>query len=437
MLAAVFFTLVCGVLATYVMARRPENAASLLCVLSVFFGLIPAGLIVAGSTFEFYSYRSFLRSSADLFSGPGADEALIYFSLVCLGLCAGVFAALTMSRPAAVSKPPPRPRNARSLAMVWVVLFGVWCALMVREWLVSGLDIRDFFTPAVRADRLSNTPGFLYALMMTLPIALMLSTRWVKGGRPFFLLFLALAILTCLTTHQRREIVTVILAASGALLIRPDYRVHMDVRGRLRRARMSIAAGLGIGLAAVPIFWYARVFLTSLARGRDVDVFAIRGVEELVFGSPATAFGPFVLIHNQLAIYGPDPLGFLLRIVSIPIPRLLWPGKPSDLDTALQESYGLYENPSAFWSGELYNALGVLAVPAAAAFGFFLARSQDRDVSSSSPFEQARAVAVICLTVALFKNGFGIFAMRWMVLIVLLYVLWSLSGFRYAYRHKG
>lgn len=416
--------------------RRPENLASLVAGMGVVFGMIPALIIAFDLDFPLYSYRNMFKTQPHLFATENIGEPLLIFSGIIVLFALGGYVAQYGSDRAAEKNTVDAEQTTSlktvsgvPLAVGMGLLLAIWAILISREYLLSGLGLFEFFLPAVREDRLEATPGFLYVIMMSIPIVCFIALRWVsQPPRIWAWFFLGLAILTCLTTHQRREIVTVILSASAIFFMRTDANgLLVPFRDLSGRARRFIIQGLMVGIVAVPGFWYLRVFLTSLTRGAAVNALELRGFTELIFGSPATGFGTFVLIATDVHHWGIRPAEFLLRLASIPVPRLLWEGKPEDYDLYLQQTYGLIENPSVFFFGEIYMSLGFLSFPAALILGWFISRRHTSELRSQSVYLRSLAIISIALSVSLFKNGVAVFLIRYVVFAALLYFLWALS----------
>ena len=422
--ASIVLTTMSAMIALGLLWGRPSNIGSIVSGLSVVFAMVPGLLFYAFGIEQFYSFRSIIAAGGYVYNPRLAEPTLLLMSLFTFVFCIGT--ALGLRRPS----PPreadhilPSPRRVRAVQLAGLVL---WVVLLAVYLMSSGADLTYAFLPSARPD-LPGQSGYLYTLVMTIPFILMITEAINPKRRRIRVLFFALlGILACLTTHQRREIVTLLLIVTGILaflpsLRRPD-RLFWQPEMSRRMQRNVVLVGLAIGLATVPLAWYLRNWSASLVEGRDVNVFEIRSMLELLMGSPSTAFPTFVVIYDYVAKFGAQPGTFFLQLFSTPIPRAWWPDKPGDIDAVLQTTYGLSENPSTFWMGEFYFNYGVFGVFASGVAGYLLTRIHLSSATSGNLYYRAIAVLIFAYSITMFKNGLYLSVNRFGVAVVVLYL---------------
>ena len=419
---------ICATLgAFWLFLRDPSNIGSIVSVLTVIFGLYTAVTFVYFGVNTFYSFRSVLEAGDFLFNMFRMIPAMFYLAAITFAFVFGAIIAQVRLGSSAQARMTVEEPHLSQLTIAIAIGLAVWAVLLGAEILSSGVDLKYAFAPAVRTGRYENTSGYIYAMMMSLPLVLMIMYSWRKTRSNLVLMvFTVLAILTCLTTHQRREIVTALLAVAGVFAVMPKGSTAIGAIHR--RQRRIVIVGLLIGLLAVPGFWYARIYATNLERGLKVNPFEIRSVSELLMGSPATQFPIFVVIRDRVAASGIHPLFLPAQIVSTPIPRSMWPNKPTDLDTILQTQYQLSENPSVFWTGDLYYGFGVFSVFVAALLGYLFTYVHGRATLSPKPFFRSQSILLLMMSVTLFKNGLYQFTVRYVVALLLLTMLAWIAG---------
>lgn len=425
-------------LAGWLMWRRPYNPLSIVGTLTALFSYLPAVLLVNGSGFQSYSWRSFT-----LLDVANAGGAAILIGVLNLCLLVGAAGAeqlygnqstTTRNNAAIVVPRGEYLQGSTSLAVMTAVYFILWLVAAVVLFGQSGQTITEFLAPIKKTGIASEQSGYLRSIYLAIPSALVVMSYWRHGKlRMVGWMWVILALVATFSTHQRRELITTALLLLSLRLFLGSLRtpseaqsaaVGVDTKKTARNMRLSVIGALLAGLLLVPVLWYARVYFTTSDQGSDVDVFEIRSFTDILLGSPTTGFPTFVYIQNFVDNYGTDALYLLAYPLTIFVPRALWDSKPLDLDTVLQNQYGLLENPSSFWYGEMYYGLGNLAIVATPILAFATYRFCLRCQSAPDLWYRTLGALLFMQCVTLFKNGVTVFMIRTLVLVFFLGLAW-------------
>lgn len=424
-------------LAGWLMWRRPYNPVAIVGMLTFLFSYLPAVLLLSGSGFESYSWRSFT-----LLDVASAADAAIFIGLINFCLLLGAVAAeQSYTQKAFIATPTERmlPQGnhlfgSEKLGLVSAAYFLLWLATAFVLYQQSGQTLTEFLVPIKKTGIATEQSGYLRSLYLAIPSVLVVLSYWKHGKLRFSgWMWTVLALLATFSTHQRRELVTTALLIislgmflgplRGSLGVKTAERGH-DPKNHTRRMRLTISVALLAGLMLVPMLWYARVYFTSWDRGSDVNAFEIRSFTDILLGSPTAGFPTLVYIQDFVADFGTNPLYLLVYPLTIFIPRALWDSKPKDLDSILQSHYWLMENPSAFWYGEMYYGLGYLAPVATLLLGFGFYRYCMKCQAVPHVWYRTLGALFFMQSVTLFKNGLTLFIIRLLVLVVLLGIAW-------------
>jgi hypothetical protein len=165
-----------------------------------------------------------------------------------------------------------------------------------------------------------------------------------------------------------------------------------------------------------------------------VNPLEIRGVLDVIFGSPATGYPALMLVQSYVVAVGTDFLYLPKFIASMPIPRWLWENKIVDLDTQMQRYYETFENPSSFWFGELYYMFGpFVSIIAAFLLGLFGYMLCEKIRMSPTVFGRTFFALIFMQSITLFKNGFAVFSLNITVLLFIIGAAWLYSTKRVRY----
>jgi hypothetical protein len=421
--------------------RRPFNVVGIVGVLTTVFGLFPA--FYSYYTLEdinaFYSWRNFVTYMSVISSPSHILQGIAALSLMAFAWLAGGFVALNRAGNkddvASALGQGAFWRGNKVAGQLLPLLFAVWAVAAFYFYLRAG-SLQVFLLPINVRNEAEGPSGYMTVLYMMLPLV-MLVLAVLREGKFGTLawVFVALSVMATFSTHQRRELVTTALFVVGMHVFVADLlRTAPYAAGewkaalarRLRWSRRVAVAVFGLGLCMVPMLWFTRVYFTSAYnQGTAVNPFEIRSFMDVLFGSPATGFPTFMLIRDYVAQYGMEFLYTFKYLLALPVPRSVWPNKPVDVDTVIEKTYELTENPSVFWFGELYFNLAWLAVPVAFAIGWWLFAAAERTRTAPSLLARLLGAAVFMQSITLFKNGFSTFAIRVGVLMVMLWAVFK------------
>lgn len=424
-------------LAGWLMWRAPYNPLSVVGMLTTLFSYLPALLLLDGTGFTSYSWRSFTLPDAD----SGINAALwigaLNFSLLLGAAAAEQFHSKELFIRTTTERVLPHGMwlyGSKKLGLVSAAYFFVWLAVALVLYQKSGQTLAEFLLPIKETGIASEQSGYLRSMYLAIPSALVVMSYWKHGSLRFSgWIWIALALLATFSTHQRRELVTtaLLILSLGMFLgplrnsmglNNPEHR--RDSKKNAPRTRLTVFVALFAGLLLVPLLWYTRVYFTARDEGSDVNVFEIRSFTDILLGSPTSGFPAFVYIQRFVAEYGTDPLYLLAYPFTIFIPRGQWESKPVDLDTILQSHYLLMENPSTFWYGEIYYGFGYLAPLATLVLAFLMYRFCVKCHSAPNVWYRTLGALFFMQCVTLFKNGVTVFIIRTLVLVILLGVAW-------------
>ena len=422
----VILVAVCLPASLWLLIRSPFNIAAIVGALTWLFTILPAIYFINNRVILSYSWRNFSYVGGPLSYGNYLQETLLLLTLMAAAITVGSVAAVIFETP----PEPLRIGSRKTSSLATVIMIAVWAASALYFFKLSNWDVGTFLLPVRESYR---EPGYPMTVFIGMPIAIVAKSFWDKGRLDLWTLtWIAISLMAAFSRSQRRDLVTVVLFL-GALLVLVRPLVARSTTIGLRTSRTLKASGvmkalffglLGTSLALVPLLWYSRVYFNNRSMGKLIDPTQIRGVDQLLLGSPATGFPTFALIRDYVSEQGAQVLYLPEFLLSLPIPRALYPGKPSAIDGILEDKYQLIENPSAFWFGELYLTAAIFAIPLSLALGFVLYKVANR--ACSSPLILVRTLAAVSFmqSVTLFKNGLGQFAINGVTVALLLLFAW-------------
>lgn len=393
-------------LACWLLLKSPFNVAAICAVLTWSFGVLPALYFQMTGQSPSYSWRNYFFGGGPLTDPYEAVATLMLLSNMAAAFTVGAFVArLTKkTRPVAIAA----PRRTSAAATFLMIL--VWAVSAVYFLRFSEWDLRQFLLPIREIERPS---GYMIMIFVMMPFAIVAKSFWRHGRIDrFALLWIAIGVMAAFSRNQRRDFVTIALFLVGlTTLVRQLMHAKAtpatpaEARPRRKISVTLALTALTMVTALVPVLWYSRVYFTSGSRGKAVDPTEIRSFGELLLGSPATGYPTLGLIKNYVWRTGEHIFHIPAYLASSFVPRALWPTKPVDLDTTLQSYYGLLENPSAFWFGELYYSFGWMSAVASLVFGYLLFRVSESLNCSGSLLARTVGVVLFMQSVTLFKNG--------------------------------
>jgi hypothetical protein len=424
MTLAVLLTIAIFPLSLFLLAKNPFNGASIVAALSWIFGVFPAIYFVETAQIPSYSWRNMTYAGGPLYNQylvePGLLSLVLMVSMFTLGC---LFSEVTVK----IRRNAPASESFRSNRIVDAILIGLWGLSGLYLLSVVGWRL-DLFILPVKVD--VKTSGYLETLFLYLPLVLFAKSYWeARRFSSLAAFWLFMAVFAAFSGPQRRDLVTVamfVIAFVPLMRLHFDEQVGQDIKLFSRELSGRVIASLSLigAMALVPLLWYSRNYFTAAERGAVVNVTSTRSFSDLVLGSPATGYPTYLLVQQHVANSGPDPFYTLSFLASLPVPRLLWPGKPSDIDNFFEKKYSLIENPSIFWFGELFFGFGVFAIPLAILMGFGLYTLVRWLANSGSLIQKTFAAIIFMHSLTLFKNGISHFTLNAAIVALLFAVIW-------------
>lgn len=400
-------SLVYVVIALILFVFRPVNIASILSFASAFFVVPPALLHIYFDVKLSYSFRNVEDTTEFLSDNVYVHEPISIVILILFLFSLSAFVGMRLYNEKRVRFLYCSKYSVYCIAFILTV---AWVYFVIRLKSISNGSILEVFIPSVGKERLSYIEHSIFMSIPLVGILLVFSIGKVYFGILYY--FIAMGALTCLTTHQRREIIVFIFTVLGCLIFLSDREwKSAERRGRrfVRKwQRKVIIFSLAIGSAVVPLAWYLRVFSTYLMRGDWVNPLAVRGPLELLFGSPATGVPSFLLIYNYVEKYGPQLDLLFLQLLTAVVPRSFYPTKPESVSVILVREFNLSEIPSIFWFGELYFNYAYFSILASCILGVSMATLHQKMSCSDRVSFRGSAVLILANFVTFFKNGLSI-----------------------------
>lgn len=407
----------------YLLIKNPFNLANVVSVLSWLFAILPAIYFASTRIIPSYSWRNMTFVGGPLSNGTTIESGLIELTLITTTFTLGCLAAsfFRFRNPNAALEP-----RATSPATT-MIMIGLWISSVFYILILNGGRIDLVLLPV---KDVAEELGYFKMIFMIMPAVLFAKFHWENGRIDKRALFwLAITLYVAFSRPQRRDLVTVVMFFIAFIpLMRSSIRdqarqAAAGVTQALRNRLIALGA-MFTALSLVPILWYSRVYFTAAAAGEDLDPTRIRSFSELLLGSPATGYPTFLLVERHVAAQGADPFHTITYLSSIFIPRSLWSGKPTDIDSLLEAKYRLIENPSIFWFGELYYSFGIFSIPIAFLLGFALYAIARSAATSSSLLFRSYAAVMFMHSPTLFKNGISHFVINSMVIAIFLAIAW-------------
>lgn len=414
-IAGILLLLLSTVSATLHIIRSPVNLVAIVSICGVIFGILPAILYTYFNFDTFYSFRNAQAAGGMMYDYSLLDQSAFIMSTIILAFSlGGLFSSYFGKSNISFSSDFLKSKNYFADA----IFMASWLFLYVNQLNMNGGIALSSMLPVVRTGSHAAQSGYIYTLFMSIPIVLYLKEFLSKDrSSARLLLFFVIGVLTCISTHQRRELITLLFIVVGAWVIAPRSMTQAvsdtNSIAKLKKFQLSVMSwGFLILGAFVPLSWYLRIWVTNITEGNSIDPFAVRGFFEVLMGSPATGFSTFTIVKWYTDFNGFLPFQLISQIFTTPIPRDFMVNKPVGLDSIIQNYFALPESPSMFWFGELYMNFGLLSVLLAFLLGFGVARAHDILNVSGRGILTIIGVAVLALSITFFKNGIYIFSIR-------------------------
>ena len=417
---AAFFVMVAGLM---LFLRNPLNVGYIVGALTSVFVYLPLLIhTFVSADFIYYSMTQLTFSS-----GEARETAKLY--LVVLG--ALWLAGATLGDHFRLTRPKSVKEEVRKL--LWhralIALIGVML-IYVAAVASSGVSLIEMVTPSRKQGMEFLESEYVRGIVIATPTVLgCLLLAFEKRLTALSLTSVGVAVIIALGTAQRRSVVIVIVAYLITYLMSrlaaQGVRNQQDLEASMKRLTMIALALLS---TLSPVLWYARNYFTGLQRTGQASLtgtMELRGFSELFFGSAATAYPATAMVVQMLQdTYNSIGYSFLFMISS-PIPRGMWPGKPEAPGSILIEYYNLEYSPSIFLLTELVMNFAFAAPIVAFALAFLVTRlgKRFRDGSDmmrvrsvKSPIlSQVLFAILVAQAMLMFKNGFTLFTMQMMI----------------------
>lgn len=249
-----------------------------------------------------------------------------------------------------------------SLSGAVISLFGLWCVVCVFIISSNGLPWFHIFLPAY-----AEGPKYINYIYRTfylyLPFIAVALAITLKCKKTNILPILLWGMLVAFSTGQRRDMLCFLFFS---------FYVYSMSRSKSISNLISYPKFLILffaSMSGVVILWVSRVFFTNYVRdGSIVNPFEMRGFFEIIFGSGATGMPTLFLVSDWVSLHGVQISYNIIYGLSQIIPRSLWYSKPVDIDSIIQDEFGLVDNPSVFWYGDMYFSVGFIFLPIASLF---------------------------------------------------------------------
>ncbi len=276
-------------------------------------------------------------------SGPNEAPSILYPSnaLILIGLDLFIFGArrLRFSRPGINQLPPLRVTHTPLDLCIAVCL--VLCTVSAIV-LVSGLGVRgiNVFTVGKTGLTMSREGGYNMFYMvanyafLTLPLAVFLiGLKRFALHLPYLLPIAMLLVFHFMVFRVRSSFVAVLIAYMIATAAR-TFVVSMGTRRLKHRLALHVKLALLAGIPFLIFFIVAFKYVRHSYMIRDYDVRQER-VEDLLADTFSSGDLGYAFFTRRAFALFPDVHPYLYgqsyyRLLFIPIPRSLWPGKPEN-----------------------------------------------------------------------------------------------------------
>ena len=411
----------------WLLVRNPFNIAAVASVLTWLFGVLPAIYFNVTGNVPSYSWGNY-TFEGKLISQNMDLVALLVMCLMGASFTVGAYVAWMMSP---TIRPHPIPPQETSTAATYIMI-GVWVLSVLYFFRLSGWDLKDFLLPVREYIPRNLQSGYLLVIYIMMPLAIVAKSYWAKGRIDLWMLFwIGMSIMAAFSRSQRRDFVTMalfivaLLVLVGELISKPGSRRPRATKKLNAKSKTLFGlAMLAGGAMLVPILWYTRVYFTAADQGKVVDPMEIRSFSDILLGSPATGYPTLVLIRDYVTQIGPDAFYTPIYLLGAVVPRFIWPDKPIQIDKILETHYGLMENPSAFWFGELFYSFASGAIIVALILGFAMFKMAHATYMSPSIIVRTIGVVIFMQSVTFYKNGISQFAINSLMFIAFLLFAW-------------
>lgn len=360
----------------------------------------------------FLKLNMFSNEFLNYFRITGSYSTVTKYNLISVGIMLAFELGYSLKRNVKRKVVAPYVMNSQNYYLLMNILFFVWLIITVIGFINYGGSIKLFFSPARKT---IYSSGYLISLVVIIPTTLLtlkvirdLEINKKKNITTFF--FILILILTQMSLGQRREIINGVIYIT-LLLMYANLAKMKDIISnlRLKIARKKIVL-LGIMVSVlVPTLWWGRTYSTQLQRGvtKVIMPWEIRGWFELLFGSSTTGFQTTLILDQFAKAYGDFWLHSIFFMLSIPIPRFIFPNKPMTITKTLQHTLGLEGNLSLFYINDMFFNFGIFCFIVSFLFGLALSHYYNSRLKSNLLIGKIGALILLAQITLLFKNGFA------------------------------
>lgn len=318
--------------------------------------------------------------------------------------------------------------NKSKMEFIQVLLIICWFMITIYGFKSYGGSLRLFFSPARKT---IYTSGYLISLVVIIPTTLftlnLVNDKISKYKKTILTIFYSVMLmLTQISLGQRREIINGLIYIFIMLMLsrRIKNNAIFDIINNNMIRKKIISLGFLV-ILLVPILWYLRTYTTQVQRGATEIVmpWKVRGWFELLFGSSTTGFQTTFIIDDFTKQYGEFWLHSIIFLITIVLPRSIFPWKLMTITKTMQFAFGIQGNLSLFYINDIYYNFGILSIIASFLFGYFLSKIYNMNLKSENLYSKAYAVILLSQIILLFKNGFA----QYIIMIFQYFLVFKLS----------
>lgn len=423
-LAFLLISIIYSGTAALLWVARPLNVAFFLCLLQGIFYLLPGAMY-------FYAKPAFLDYTFDLLKSPYLEPIVINDVLwpltlsltLLLGAIIGSFTRYRRSERKELSGGCTRlARKSKSWTSIAIVIMMVPYVIVLGTVLIPEGNTLGLLVLPSQTDK-HSVYGSHYTLHFLTQWPLVVAVvALIRYKTPPTILVWGLILVVCmmaLGSGQRIRFVVIFLTLIFLYIWRRItteriYEGPGQPKWQSQRAflRIQIVGVLVATATLVPVLWWARNVANQLREHGSIvhSPFEAKGLLEALFGSPANGFPAFGMVREYAFHVGVNYGYVITDIVTMAVPRAIWPEKPVVMDVHLREMLELNTSPSIFLVNELWLSFGVLSIVISFALAAGLARFCTVVQAQGGYLAGAVLVFLCGLSPILFKNGIVIFS---------------------------